>query len=270
MEAISSDKKYIYGICEKVSDYTKLCRINLITKKMEQCIDVPGQCGIIQIGNRIFLTGGFDMSNHDTTYEYLEYSNTLVEKKAMINGKFNHGVIALDLNNFWTVAGTNNSGFNTFCEEYDIQENSWKELPNLNVKKFFPSLVILDSFVYCIGGACSEHTVERIDYKLKNFWSIVTINSRKIQLDGSPAAFAISDSEIMIFAGGYLKDAGIYDTKNGTITKCSFSVKQDCFYFNPVRIMNGKVYILGGCYGNLHMYDISEKNYHFIAFEEIQ
>lgn len=270
MEKISPDKKYIYGISNRVCNSEKLCRIDLTTKKITQCVEVKAQCAILQIEKRIFITGGFEGIPSEETYEFNDATNSLVSKTNMKNGKFNHSMIAIDSNKLWTVGGADREGINTFCEEYDINENIWKELPNLNNKRYWTALAIMNPFVYSIGGGCSENTIERINYNLKDGWNMVTINSKQINFDDSPAAFKITESEIIIFAGGYSKDAGIYDTKNGTITKCQFSVKDDYFYYNAARILNETVYIWGGFDGHLHMFDIKEKNYHFLVFDQLQ
>ena len=66
-----------------------------------------------------------------------------------------HGcVINFHRNEIYVVGGENSKRrAMSSCEVYSINENAWRPMPNLNLERVDPSLVVLNKcFLYCFGG----------------------------------------------------------------------------------------------------------------------
>lgn len=75
-----------------------------------------------------------------------------------------HGIIAWK-NNFMIVVGSWHVEASTKTVEiYDIQQNEWKQLPELNYATCAPGLIIVhDRYLYKVGGTTNIRKIERLD-----------------------------------------------------------------------------------------------------------
>jgi len=252
--------QFVYGTCNPKKSRKELCKYDINTKKLKSVIAVPQLCAVLQILNKVFITGG-SSPLVSTTSEYNEENNSLISKSNMNYPKYYHSMIAISNTQFWTVSGYGKTIIN-YCEEYSIPENKWNILPPLNQERYAPALSILGNYVYVIGGCSSFGSIERMEIKSKKQWYKVFVSTNELKLDdeNDKAAFSISETEIIIFCGGNGKSAGIYNPGKNEIKKCEFSLIVDYHQCNSVAIIDSNAYIIGGN-GNVHKYSVPDKKY---------
>ncbi len=158
--------RFVYGVCNSMNSLMKLCRYDIVTKKIAPCVAVPQYCSILQIGKQIFISGGYSpMVN--TLSELLEEAQSLVSKKVMTYTKGHHTSIAISETQFMTIGGCNSGGVLAYCEEYSIQDNTWKVLPLLNQARYDAAAALSAdrAYLYVIGGNGGNNLIERMDMK---------------------------------------------------------------------------------------------------------
>jgi len=263
--AVAVVNRFVYGICDPKNGRKELCQYDINAKKLKSLIPVLYMCSLLQITDRIFITGG--NTSVSTTSEYIEKTNCLISKSNMNYGRHAHKMIAISNNNFWAIGGHNGNVALAYCEEYSISENKWNILPSLNTARYYSGTILSGGFVYAIGGCSSNGTIERIDIKLKDKWNLVVINSNEININYYITAFSISDNEVMIFTSGS-SDAGIYNIQKGIIKKCEFSIMSDYYYHNSPALIDSNACILGSN-GHIHKYSIPDKKLEEYKFSAI-
>ncbi len=233
--------RFVYGVCNRIGCYNKLCRYNIDTNKVAPCVDVPQCCSVLQTGKRIFISGGFNPLVN-TLSEFLDETQSLVGKKPMENAKYYHTAIAFSMTQFMTIGGHDGKASLACCEEYSILDNAWKALPSLNQARQCAAAALSydGAYLYVIGGADSKNVIERMDMKEKKVWDKVVLFDE------------------VIFVGNNTTDCGTYNTKTGAVKKHSQSLKPDWYHCNKVCMINWNAYIMGSC-GHLHIYKTAEK-----------
>ncbi len=262
--------RFVYGVCGPADNYGKLCRYGLVTKKIVQCVPVPQFCSVLQLGKRVFISGGGNDPVVNTLSEYVEEEQKFVSKSSMNYAKISHTMVAISPTQFITIGGFNGSDVIPYCEEYSIPHNVWKLLPPLNKARYCSAATLSadGAYIYVIGGYVSDGIIERLDMMEKKVWEKVALSeAAEVSLSSNSAAFSISADEIMIFVGNNTADCGLFNTKTGTVKKHELKLKPDCYYFNPLCMIGGDAYFLGTEHAHLHIYrsaakKIEEVDYH--------
>ncbi|MDR3679677.1 MAG: kelch repeat-containing protein [Flavipsychrobacter sp.] len=252
--------KFVYGTCDKMGGYKKLCRYDIATNKIAQCINVPDNCSVLQIGKRIFVSGGSNPVSN-TLSEFSEETQSLVGKLPMNYARYYHTAIAVSDDQFMTIGGYNGGAFFSCCEEYSIRDNTWKMISSLNQARCSAAAALFDdsAYLYVIGGVGNNNVIERMNMKEKRVWERVALCvAAEVPLNDYSAAFPISTDEIMLLVGSNKTDYGIYNIKAGTIKKHSQSLKPEYYYANGVCMIKRTAYIMGA-YGHLHICKIVAK-----------
>lgn len=254
--------RFVYGICDPLGGSNRLCKYDVTTRKVVGIIPVPYSCSVLQMRNRIFISGG-ENPVVNTVSEFVEATGHLVRKASMKHAKYLHSVIAVSESQFVAIGGYNKTGNLAYCEEYDIQRNAWKMLPSLNRARYSAGTALSVDFryLYAIGGREANDIIERLDMNEKARWTEIALSSAaEIPLSSDSAAFSISADEIMIFVGCKGANCAIYNVKAGTIKKHSQSfITSENYYFNSLCIIDSNVYVIGATSGNLHIYKTAEK-----------
>jgi hypothetical protein len=153
--------------------------------------------------------------------------------------------------------GVKDGDITNSAELYNIAENKWKQLPNMNEACSELTLCKFgEKYVYKFGGILEEKTlsqvIERFDLD-KNKWSVIDINFEKKNLPDSfaimkcPCAIQVTDSEIFIFGGVnaynegtsqtfFLNTMPMHGDKNGG--KKRESLPQDPSKKNDITLIN--------------------------------
>lgn len=83
----------------------------------------------------------------------------LVDKKPMLLARSGFGCLVDNYDKQLYVVGGSieNQAASSKCEVYDLKQDKWSELPNLNMARFSMSLVIFnDTYLYAFGGNGGE------------------------------------------------------------------------------------------------------------------
>ncbi len=262
--------RFVYGVCEMVDNYKKLARYDIVTKKVAPCADVTRWCSVLQMGKRIFVSGGGE-PELNTLSEFVEEMQGFVNRADMNYGKRGHKTIAVSPTQFAAIGGLYGKVGLAYCEEYSIQHNAWKMLPSLNQARYHQAVALSGdgNYLYAIGGYDSNGVIERLNLKEKKVWDKVALSGgAEVSLDSYSAAFPISADEIMIFVGGDSTDCGVYNVKAGTVKRHTKSLKSDCYFFNSVCMIDGDAYAIGSKNAHLHIYRTASKKIEEIDYKD--
>jgi len=259
--------KFVYGICTPQTDCKTLCKYDIIKKKLIATVTVPERCSVIQIADRIFISGGCDPYINKTS-EYIEETSALVNRSPMKNCKYAHSLQAINKELFTAIGGNNGKAMSC-CEVYSIPDNKWELLPSLNNARIYPATLYLnDKFLYVIGGCNKNNIIEVLNFNERKTWSLINLTSNKITLYSNPKAIPMSKDEVLILCGNDGTDAGIFNPSLNEIKKYSCSKLGDSYCYNTVLTINKKAYILG-LNGHMHIYDIASKEFTELKYSTI-
>ena len=236
-------------------------------------------------------------------YEALFNNNNLPNLEPAVKTHIRWGIASYN-NNFIIVIGSFMVSKSEYSWElYNISQNWWKTLPNLNHLRIGHSVIVINDFVYWIGGKsliskaefCSSF--ERLNLSLiatsENFtserWENITPwtapESYKIKWYWSGVS-KVDDNEIIIFGGMSL----VYDPKKkaksvyipGTRRSYLYNITQneikvgdsnqdlhqrDLFCDNQAVSFNSKIYCFGNILNDLHIFDINKKIWSILSKE---
>jgi hypothetical protein len=274
MENLGCDlkSKFVYGVCKPQSDGKVLSKYDISKKKLITTINVPQHSSVIQIEDRIFISGGNNPYSNATS-EYIEKTSTLVNKSPMNDSKYSHSLQCINKESFAAIGGFNGNTM-TCCELYSIPDDKWELLPSLNKARCNAATVYLNhKLLYAIGGGSSDNTIEILNFNERKDWSVLNLTLNRIKLSCSSASLPISKDEILILSGNGINNTGIFDLTLNTIKKYTHAKVQDYYYYNAVSVINKKAYVLGWN-GHMHIYDmvtkeLSELNYSSISSQPI-
>ncbi len=245
----------LYGICGPAGEYTKLCRYDIADQRLVQCLSVPQCCAVVQVANRVFISGGYASDTISAaTSEFLTIAQSLSMKSPMSHPKFNHTAVALSSTTFATVGGFDQSGVTPHCEEYHAESDTWTALPPLSQPRCYAAATRCGSYLYTIGGQNAQDIIERLSMPEKKQWETVPVKTTEVSLSSRSAAFPRSETEVMLLVGNNTTEAAIFDTKAGTVRRHPYTMKPDKYYSNSVCWVEGDVYVIGGGNGHVHIY----------------
>lgn len=259
--------RHVYGLADNVNNAETLCRYDIVTNEFTQLMSVPRYCAIVQVEDRVFLTGGGEEATNGA-YEYLDASRSLAVRSPLQNGRFEHSSVALSVTRFAVVGGRDQRHDNmNSCEVYSIPEDKWNPLPSLLQPRSYPGLCMVDSMhLYCIGGGGGNYDpVEMLDLSLTRGWVNIAIGERQIGCDRNIAVFPESRDQIIIMTNS--KESGRLDLKAKVIVEYQWLGADDGFECNPMCMIGAdKIYIMGSHCGNLHSYSLSQRKFAAVMF----
>jgi len=260
----------IYGIYQESYFYC----YDLITKKITNTgVGIPQHCRIVQLQNRIFVTGG---NTVNTVSEYTEATKSLTTKAPMAYARYYHAIARLAKTSFCVVGGYNNNT-NVYikeCEEYDIEKNTWKPFPSLTEgKQEIGVFLSKRSVLYCFGGANASvwlNTLEKIELNpAPTSWAKVALSTNEVSYGERATLYQFSSNEILIFRGNGTTDAYIYNVPGNTIKKHPAIAPIADYYNNCQYSYNGLIYTFG-YYGHIHMFNPKKQEYTSMNFSTVQ
>ncbi len=257
--AMESDtRSFVYGVCKPAGeDWKQLCRYDIATRKITRAAVVPEQCSVLQVGTRVFVSGGYDpVTNSASEVVGLE----LKPLQNMAVPKCAHRMVLLTPDTFATVGGFDGEQAIKHCEEYDIQADKWTALPSLNHARDYVAAVTLGKILYAIGGNNSGGSVEMLDLREKKAWMQIALADGGSSLDEAMVGFAVSSHEIMLLGCGM-----VYDVKTRKMLKQEEKATE-YYTHHAVCTVRGNVYVLGGDKGNVRVYTPQEKRVEEVEF----
>ena len=170
-----------------------------------------------------------------------------------------HTAVSVD-HSIIVMGGENNDGVLSSCEKYDIDTNTWKFLPELNIKRCGLSSCIMNEWIYAGFGWNNNplNTIERINMEKIMKWEIIKCkNIEPIQV---PGMIPISDTEILIF-GGYKEEkldeeSYILNIETGKEIKTSKLPEPEAFISSEISRVENSIYAFGYSNGGLYKYNI--------------
>ena len=192
----------------------------------------------------------------------------MISKAPMKHAKYGHATESISLDKFISIGGYTGRVVMADCEEYDVNANIWKSFPPLNkARSYIGTALLKDRYLYAIGGYRNNNNIEMIDLNLRNNWEIVKLNMNQLEFCDSPAAFPISDNEILILCGSADTDVGIFSTKSRVVEKLHLKSLKESYYYNSVCIIDECAYIIGSFSGGIHIFNLKKMRFNDIKFK---
>ena len=169
----------------------------------------------------------------------------------------------------------------TACEKYDIANNKWIKIPDLNIARGAASgTVFEDRYIYIFGGVNSNGkafgSVEYLDtWNEQAGWKEVDIKNVVRSARSHMAVMQITSKHILLFGGAKAGSAMLFDPHS---SYKEFKILPDLLmeqYFDVRRsnscvLKDGKVYAVGqegSLHGvNIHIYDIQDNTWTMKSF----
>ncbi|CAI2369622.1 unnamed protein product [Moneuplotes crassus] len=259
---------------------------NLKTQKVDT-IEFPktevdiSQFSFIDINGKIFITGGEIRSSSEGYLCYSKHAFSLTENghrelTPMNNGRCGHrlNLVSLELEGtsykeVMIIATGSKFPEENFksTEIYKPLDNKWSVGPSMITPRFdHTSVTVSDTILYVIGGRDSFNdkkslsSIERLDFTFPDpEWEELKLSSPDELWTprDTLGSFAIDDKEIIIFGGqqGWQSECFSLDISKQEIRRHEQYLKKSEEFFNthPVEF-NTKVYIVGGCDKDIHVF----------------
>ena len=233
---------------------------------------------------RVFLIGGSsdDQGNHavDTCTElvYSKKKPHLQDITSMLVPRLSFcSCVSQDGTKIYTAGGiSENKKPTNDVEVYDIKDNTWSHLPNLNQPRFSASIIQSGDALYCFGGQDTDQqtkhfslsSIEYLDLSQSNAqWEVLGVDLPWKSC--SPGAIQTKKNEILIF-GGWDQDVKrdscyIRGKKDGgySIAKGPQLKVGDTFLLQGIRKRNvdaGESVIFG--HEEVHLYNEVEQKFY--------
>jgi len=234
----------------------------------------------VQIGTKIYTAGGGVFEKTVFEYDYILYGNNVERKSDMNVGKNLHKLLPINKYTILSIGGQCPDGPMDFCEMFDIPENLWKLLPNINEKKYGVAPCCFEQrHVYIFGGFTIDEgiekflsTIEYLDYKSEvQKWEIIKvngINTLKPRID--MAAIQINKTQILVFGGynGEFREfSNIFTPGDKSIIETEAMTKGEAFNARKPVIHNDKVYIIGYKQKDIHIFDTKVSKWSIVTSE---
>jgi len=124
-------------------------------------------------GNHLFILGGINLKTKEELGMFLDINLLKGKIEYHINitpKKRNHGMI-YNLKKVYIVGGNDQKTL-----YYDSENKKIKNLGNLNIKRFEPSLIIHSNYLFCFNSTRTlenRYSCEKINLKEKSSWEII-------------------------------------------------------------------------------------------------
>jgi hypothetical protein len=247
----------------------------------------PNYSRSLIINGNLLVNGGYDEESKVTLPYFFFYdrmNKSLTRLNDMLYGHSAHSIIYIPLHYVIVVSG---SGI-VKCEKYDMETNSWSELPDLNIPRQNCTLYYYNKqYLYAFGGAYWDDTkkafiyvesVERLDlgfgsvdggkqweqiqtYKIgkdlnlrKSVMTVLSYNPNKILLVGGSINYNTYSDESIVF--DFEKNE--FSPKEGVLLP-----KKTCFPNKTFMYSSDKAYQLDND-GNVFEYDFNNERFSII------
>jgi hypothetical protein len=215
--------------------------------------------GSINYKNNFYISGGNDSPNLFCKYVYK--NNNLCLLKEMPSNHSFHGMVGIK-SNIYVIGGF----YSKKTEKYNILENSWEKLEDLNKSRIWPNcLNFRNRYIYVFGGLYNKENeeeniiIEKIDLNsMNNNWELIYLNNKqKIKLPNNLGAINIDDNNFL-FIGG---KSNSQENSNKCYKFCidSKAIEKDMsLKFLDNELFNGKIF---SNFGNYYYGEFSSNNY---------
>ena len=243
------NKEIIYGIEPKTQN---LFNFNIKTKKIERIkLNIDGSLikkfepylSTLNYNGRFYICGGYSTSK--LLFRLNVLNNSLLKLSDMFSGHSYHGMIGIN-NNIFAVSGFKNKNI----EKYDIQNNRWELLEQLEESRSSPCcLSYEEKFLYVFGGLSENNTeiksIKKLDISNNlSKWENIELNAN----DKIPFYFGVlklNDKNILLLGGKY-------DIRGGNLNTCfNYSFENNLIEKNNDFILPNKEEFNGKMFSEL-------------------
>ena len=194
------------------------------------------ECAWVNFNNKVYILGGMNDFNQSTKI-FLEYDpikNIIRRLPDSINTHSRHSLFAYN-NEIFVVGG---DGLE--CEKYNIINNEWSNLPNLEFKQIYPVLYVHNNILYSFFGI-DENTKKTDNAQKLNIsnkrgkWVRLTYNRNGCNLCVYGCGIAKTGETCILFLGG-MDDNGIrndaiqFDFSNLTASKTNYVLEEKAYF----------------------------------------
>ena len=183
--------------------------------------NIPKFCRTVAAEDgRIFVIGGRDRQNAccDWMLEFKEATKTLVPKKPMLLKRSDFTPVCSGSEWIYVIGGNDAKIFYKTCEKYDIENDQWIKIANLNIGRDSAACCIFkEKLIYAFSGRIKfdkkeiTNTIERYSI-LADIWEMVELSPKSIWTPCDLGmAYQIDSSSLVVF-GGFDKDARTQET----------------------------------------------------------
>lgn len=196
-------------------------------------------------------------------------TDTICSLAPMGNSRYNHSAIILNKTSLFVLGGaTSHEDLLTSCEQYDIKNNCWIDIPSLNYKREnIVACIYQDKFIYVFGGkeivsqGLFKGCIEFYDASSKSErWVVVHYKNKFPYLENSFLwCTEINEKEIIIFG---TSTTTIFNTDEKKIEKLQDATER----YVPdkrtdIKIFKDEVSMIVESCGNLAIFSIKTKKW---------
>ena len=137
-----------------------------------------------------------------------------IELTSMFNGRYHHSTCLMD-SKYLVVTGGCKAG--RLAEVYNILNNSWRKLPNLNLYRANHASCSIKSNIYLFGFGNSNKSSKTIESLSINDhsarWQLIQVNET-IDLSKKCFAYPMSDNRVLLLSPSWPKTQWIFGKGN--------------------------------------------------------
>ena len=164
------------------------------------------------------------------------------------------------------------------CEVYDIQSDTWSQIPSLNTKRnFHTTLAFQNEALYVVAGfngGQRTNLIEKLDLRRRSNWETLNLkikeNTNWICLEGC-GLFSLSKQHILIFGGFTTSDQKtnhcyLFNASTNEIEQlnCRTRTQSNFYQRQPKLGADGKIYCVETNSLDLHIFDMDNFEWDFI------
>ncbi len=250
----------------------------LTSQKVTLNIDfnIPKFCRtVVTDEGRIFCIGGRHQDNVccDWMLEYLDEDKTLVYRSPLLFRRSDFTALYSERGLIYVIGGNDAKSFYTTCEQYDIQNDTWSRLADLNVARdSAASCIINNKYIYVFSGRTKfekkeiTDTIEMYNIDL-NQWRMVSLNPSSTWIACDLAMCMPIDTTTILLFGGFdktarTKDCFYFHIDSNLMEKTNSLPKVGSFS-NYVFNFDGNLYVVGwnNTTKNLYSYNVGERTW---------
>ncbi len=184
-------------------------------------VNIPKFCRTVATEDgRIFIIGGRDRQNAccDWMLEFKEDTKSFVQKRPMLLKRSDFTPVCSGSETLYVIGGNDAKIFYKACEKYDIENDQWSKIANLNIGRDSAACCVFKSkLIYAFSGRTKfdkkeiTNTIERYSI-LADIWELVELTPKSVWTPCDLGmAYQIDSTSVIVF-GGFDKDARTQET----------------------------------------------------------
>lgn len=176
--------------------------------------NIPKFCRtVVTDEGRVFCIGGRHQDNVccDWMMEYVDAKQQLVYRSPLLFRRSDFTALYSERGLVFVIGGNDAKTFYTTCEKYDIQNDTWSRIADLNVARdSAASCIFNNKYIYVFSGRTKfdkkeiTDTIEMYDIDL-NMWRLVNLHAKSTWTACDLAMAMPIDSKTILIFGGFDK-----------------------------------------------------------------